>query len=851
MSIGSSFTAPPTTRRSQLFRQQSVAAPRPGVNLGRSLGQDAVRFGNTTAAVTAASFPTYVKDGKKYTYRKNTVWVSTEDPYAKAGGLGEVTDTIPTALMLNSTPHGMEQRDIRVITPFVKAMQTKNNLLKAEGKTPFQPTNLSYKVKMKDISGGEEVLFRVWQKEEPIVGTGKHFMRYALQSPIFDEVDGLNTYDPYDKTGKSKELLMPFNRGAAKLVNYLKLDSKAELDKLPPLQAGQVAFKAFDDNRMTVIGNDHLSGSVLFQPEVAKDPNIVRGFVYHNVYDTNLPAAEAGYDQGKLLPNEMGPRDTFSPLTLAPNQANWAVIDGNFAKTILDTDFSNGDKGKQIYVKSLREHSEAGTLLNIHHPLSPQFTPVGLEFLKRDQTHPAEKKQQVKDAKPYQFETLPAGQEGNTTAAWARFKQANKTALQHKYGLNDDKDAVLMGWAARLEPGQKGFYMLKDTIEDLLKKPGNEKLQIVIAGNVGNPKDFGPREKELDAWVQEFTAKVEQDPVLKGRLYFPNRFVDKDEIAQINAACDFTMLPSLYEPYGITQLEAYKMGSIPLVHAVDGIRSSVHEPGILPANTVEERVSKFGQTGVLLKPIEDVAAYRRALSRHDLVLDFAERVAKAPGKQYLPKGSEKEIQNQYKALKTMLKELCDERNLHLPDAKKNEALPEGEEWKRQLKTKAIRFRDRLKDCEPVTEADIELLKLIEKVDQEKILAPADRKFEAAVDKAMKLSLKARQKIQENGRKYLAENHSLEAIGERWRSVLDTHTLRTPDDLEFKRPNFNNPKKVMDPGNNANQAPVKRKPVVVQKKPEGFLANAWESIKSTFSAILFYLNPMNWFTRGKA
>ncbi len=838
MSIGSSFTAPPTTRRSQLFRQQSVAASRTELSLGRPLVQDTVRFGNATATV----LPSYKLGGKDYVYRKNAVWVTVEDRWAKVGGMGEVADTIPKAATTGSTPQGFEsQRDMRVISPFVKTMREENDRRIKAGEPHFKPTNVAFQVKVKD---GENAQFRVWQMEEPfeVNGQKKQFVRYTLESPIFDKVEKIDSYEAYDP--KSKALLIPFNRGASKLIHYLKPGSQEELKKMPPPKGNEEALKVFDSDQMTAIGNDHLSGPVLYQPEIVNDPDIRKGFVYHNIYDSAVPAAEAAYDRGYEVPKDMSQWETYSPLTLAPRVANWAVIDKNFGKTLLETDFAKG----QIYVPPLRAHAQAHSLMNIHHPLAPEFTPINNPDLQRKKSDPIEQKQQVKDCADYQFVPLSAlpdsASQEEVNRAWKTFKDSNKLALQKKYGLTPNKDAVLMGWAARLEPNQKGFDMVKNNLKQMLEKHPN--LQIVIAGNVGNPEKLSIREKALYDWVQKFNEEVDQDESLKGRIYFPNRFVKKDEITQINAASDFTILPSLYEPYGITQLEAYKMGSIPLVHAVDGIRSTVHDPQY--ALGADLRVTEHGQTAVLMEPLNNpenhhngVTNYRKALSRDEMIMTLEDKVNKSPNKVYKPEGKTKEARMEpLEGLVKMLGDLSAEGNLHLPLSLKD----------RCVKLKGY-LEYRYTEHPQLTETDLAVLRDIRKVDQEKIIEPANQKFANAIDRAMTFNQSQRDEIRNNGRRYLDQNHSLAAIGERWRNILDSTNTKPSENLEFGPPAFPKPRKTAELLNDGQSTTRKRKPVVVQKKPDGFLANAWEGIKNTCSAIVFYLNPFNWFNRNKS
>jgi starch synthase len=103
--------------------------------------------------------------------------------------------------------------------------------------------------------------------------------------------------------------------------------------------------------------------------------------------------------------------------------------------------------------------------------------------------------------------------------------------------------------------GQKGIDVLFQAMKRLLAA-GPQRWFVVL----------GTGQKEMEAMLQWLAAQ----PASGGRLTFLPRF-DRALASLIYAASDFFLVPSAYEPCGLTDFIAQIMGSIPIVHRVGGL----------------------------------------------------------------------------------------------------------------------------------------------------------------------------------------------------------------------------------------------------------------------------------------
>ena len=133
-------------------------------------------------------------------------------------------------------------------------------------------------------------------------------------------------------------------------------------------------------------------------------------------------------------------------------------------------------------------------------------------------------------------------------------KAADKKALQEQLGLEVRPDVPLIGMVGRLS-NQKGLDLVDYIIGELME----EDIQLVVLG-MGDAKYFN-----LFSWAEQqyagrVAARFQMDIQLSHRIY---------------AGADLFLMPSQFEPCGLSQMIALRYGTIPVVRETGGLRDTV------------------------------------------------------------------------------------------------------------------------------------------------------------------------------------------------------------------------------------------------------------------------------------
>jgi len=133
-------------------------------------------------------------------------------------------------------------------------------------------------------------------------------------------------------------------------------------------------------------------------------------------------------------------------------------------------------------------------------------------------------------------------------------KRAGKTALQREAGLAVQNDAPLFCVVSRLTD-QKGLHLVLDALPGIVARGG----QIMLLGSGDAALEAG-FQAAAAAQPQSVAVKIGYDEQLSHRLI---------------GASDVILVPSRFEPCGLTQLYGLKYGTLPLVRRVGGLADTV------------------------------------------------------------------------------------------------------------------------------------------------------------------------------------------------------------------------------------------------------------------------------------
>lgn len=202
-------------------------------------------------------------------------------------------------------------------------------------------------------------------------------------------------------------------------------------------------------------------------------------------------------------------------------------------------------------------------------------------------------------------------------------KPVNKAALQEELGLEKNPKVMMIGMISRLTD-QKGFDLVDYVMDELCQ----DAVQIVVLGT-GDAK----YENMFRHFAWKYSGKVSA-----------NIFYSDELSHKIYASVDAFLMPSLFEPCGLSQLMSLRYGTIPIVRETGGLKDTVE-----PYNEFEKTGTGFSFANYNAHEMLNTVRYAEKIY-YDKKRDWNKIVERAMNADFSWKNSAGQYQNLYKSL---------------------------------------------------------------------------------------------------------------------------------------------------------------------------------------------------------
>ncbi len=163
------------------------------------------------------------------------------------------------------------------------------------------------------------------------------------------------------------------------------------------------------------------------------------------------------------------------------------------------------------------------------------------------------------------------------TDGWLKYKYSvenfrkekvkNKVALQEELGLEKDAKKMMIGIVSRLTD-QKGFDLVAHVFDELCQ----DNIQLVV---------LGTGDERYENMFRHFAWKYPNK--VSANIFYSEAMSHK-----IYGSCDAFLMPSLFEPCGLSQLMSLRFGTVPIVRETGGLKDTVE-----PYNEYEKTGTGF------------------------------------------------------------------------------------------------------------------------------------------------------------------------------------------------------------------------------------------------------------------
>ena len=171
------------------------------------------------------------------------------------------------------------------------------------------------------------------------------------------------------------------------------------------------------------------------------------------------------------------------------------------------------------------------------------------------------------DYEEFNPETDPYIEQHYNAKNFRKEKVKNKKALQQQLGLLVDEKKFMVGIVSRLTD-QKGLDLIQCVMDEMC----SDDMQLVV---------LGTGDERYENMFRHYDWKYHDR--VSAQIYYSEPMSHK-----IYAGCDAFLMPSLFEPCGLSQLMALRYGTVPIVRETGGLKDTVE-----PYNEYESKGTGF------------------------------------------------------------------------------------------------------------------------------------------------------------------------------------------------------------------------------------------------------------------
>ena len=202
-------------------------------------------------------------------------------------------------------------------------------------------------------------------------------------------------------------------------------------------------------------------------------------------------------------------------------------------------------------------------------------------------------------------------------------KVKNKIQLQKDLGLQEDPKAMMIGIVSRLTD-QKGFDLIAYVMDELCQ----DNIQLVV---------LGTGEEQYENMFRHFAWKYQ------GKVS-ANIFYDNAMSHKIYASCDAFLMPSLFEPCGLSQLMSLRYGTLPIVRETGGLKDTVE-----PYNEFEKTGTGFSFSNYNAHEMLNTVRYAERIY-YDKKRDWNKMIERAMAQDFSWMNSARQYEDLYRSL---------------------------------------------------------------------------------------------------------------------------------------------------------------------------------------------------------